>query len=215
MIYQFLNKIVFSFLFLSLQSCQIASMVTAQVEGELSFEKRDDWDYAGKVAPIVLIQQVRDENISPNWIGDPKRFQVIKIAALGQRSPLYFIFPAIGCPETGCRDDLRPLCNVSGACTYLAYIEEGDKYRKVFDRLFWSQGEGDFFKVSRQLKDRLPQCLELLGYDDFVLRDGLPPHREGQQFVSRYCFDKQKQEYALERLYLTRSSREIPKIQVN
>ncbi len=202
MIYRFLKKIAFSCLFLSLQSCQIASIVTAQVEGELNFEPRNDWDYAARVAPPRLIQQVRDENISPSWIGDPKRFQIIKVAALGQRSPLYFIFPAIGCPETGCRDDLRPLCNVSGACTYLAYIEEGGKYRKVFDRLFWTQGEGDFFQVSQQFKDGLPQCLELLGYDDFAWRDGLPPHQETQQFVSRYCYDTQKQEYILDRLYL-------------
>lgn len=185
-----------------LQSCQAIDTVTAQGEGELTFESRADWDYAARNTPPGMIQQVRQENISSDWIGDPKRFWVIKVQNLGLgQKPFYFIYPGIGCPDTGCNDYHQPLCG-SGGCTYLAYIEENGQYRRVFNQLFQAEGSfEEFFKVSRQLKDGLPACIELAGYDARSRYEGkLPQRGENQQFVSRYCYDGN--EYVLNRLYL-------------
>lgn len=206
MLIKTLAKLSFFFLCLNVQSCQIINVVTAQGEGELSFIAiKDTWEYAAKLAPPGLVEQVVKENIDPDWIGDPKRFQIIKIDQFGLKS-LYFIDPYIPCPQEGCKNQelwnsYHPLCGATGGCSYFLYIQENGQYRKLFGQLFWRQGEKDnFLKISRQVKDGLPTCLELIGFDGEVKLNGLPSHRDDQRFVSRYCYDGR--EYVLDRLYL-------------
>jgi hypothetical protein len=196
----FKNIFIFSLLGFLLQSCQSIDIVIAQSDGELNFEIHKNWDYAVKVTPPGMIEQVRKENIDSDWIGDPRRFPVLKIQNFAQKTPFYLISPTIECPERGCDMSYNlPLCGGSGGCTYLGYIEKNGVYKKVFDKLFWLQGS-DNPNVSKQLKEGLPACLELPGYDFEARERGLPQQKEDQRFVSRYCYNGKN--YVLNRLYL-------------
>jgi hypothetical protein len=202
-----MQKILGYFLFFTFffQGCQL---VTAKGEEELNFEVKNNWEYAAEVAPPNLMEQVLKDNLDPksNWVGDPKRFQVIKINYLGQKSPLYLIDPKIyyECPkDKGCNLDLLrlyyPFCGATGGCSYFAYIEENGTYRPVFQQLIWRLSANDFFKVSRQLYQGFPACFELTGYDSNTKLQGLPRIKEDQVFVSRYCYNGSQ--YILDKLY--------------
>ncbi len=177
---------------LGLQSCQLIDVVIAQSDQQLRFETKNEVKYAAEILPDEVIQQIKDENFEPNsnWIGDPRRFKVRKIQQLGQSKPLYYINPSIECPERGC--DMfyhTPMCGGTGGCTYLGYIEENGKYRKVFDKLFWLQGS-DSPQVSLQISSEgVPACFELPGYDWDSREKGLPSLSEGEIFMSRYCYN--------------------------
>jgi hypothetical protein len=190
----------------TLSSCHPLTAVVAQGEGELTFEAKNNWNYAAKVIPRSLIEQSRKDNIDPSWIGDPRRFQAIQVKNLGQKFPLYFIEPAIYCPEGGCQsqelfDLYHPRCNKSGGCAYFVYVEEKGAYRKVFDQQFWRQSTKDFLKVSHQLYQGVPACFELTGFDGDMWLQGLPEKASDQVFVSRYCYNGR--DYVLQNLYVT------------
>ncbi|NJK51119.1 hypothetical protein HC931_26140 [Candidatus Gracilibacteria bacterium] len=148
----------------TLQSCDLVAAVLAQ-GGELTLKAKDNWDYAAKVMPPELIKQVR-QNFEAHWIGDPKRFQAVKVQQFGQKSPLYFIDPYIPCPESGCTsqelyDLYHPGCNVSGGCLKFAYVQqENGTFRRVFEQLFYQQPTADdvFFEGFFSTRSRL-SCL--------------------------------------------------------
>ena len=184
---------------LGLQSCQVIDSVIAQNTGELIFERQDNWDYAAKVAAQELIQQVRNENIDEYWIGDPRRFLMIKVNEMFQKYPLYLVIPAIKCESDYCPRELhRPLCGVAARCSYFVYIEENGKYRKVWGHLFQRQGDTPLFKVSKQMKDGVPACLEMGGIDAETWLKERPEIGENEIFRSRYCYNGT--EYVLEKL---------------
>lgn len=196
-----------SFVFLltlpTLASCQLIAVVVAQSEGELFFEAKNNWDYAAKVLPPHLIEQSRKENLDPSWIGDPKQFRALKVKSLGQKSSLYFIEPAIYCPEEGCPtqelfDLYHPACNKSGGCSYWVYVEENGTYRKVFDQQIWRQSTKDFLKVSIKLEQGVPACFELTGVDGDSRSQNLRDIPNNQVFVSRYCYNGNQ--YVLQKL---------------
>lgn len=191
---KFFSSIIFLLIFPSLSSCHLITAVVAQGEGELTFEAKNNWDYAAKVVPLDLIKKSREEDLEPSWIGDPRQFQAIRVKNLGQKSSLYFIEPAIYCPEGGCPtqelfDLYHPACNKSGGCAYWVYVEENGRYRKVFDEQFWRQSTKDFLKVSHQLYQGVPACFELIGFDGDIWLKGLPEIADNQVFVSRYCYN--------------------------
>jgi hypothetical protein len=190
-----------------LQACDLVTAVFAAGEGELTFIAKKNWDYAAKVMPPELIEQVRRENIDETWIGDPRLFQAVKVQLFGQKFPLYFIDPYIPCPENGCAtqelDDLyHPLCTTFGGCQKLVYLQqENGTYRRVFYALFFQQAskKKGFLKVSNQLYQGLPACFLLVGFDDERRREGLT--FEGEFFVSQYCYNGT--EYVFQQLSVT------------
>ncbi len=168
-----------------LPSCQM-------VQGEESaFQAKPNWDYGANVAPQALLDQFRQENIDQEWIGDPKRFRVLKIQALGQKT-LYFVYPFIDCPENGCvtlqlRQLYQPLCNASGGCGYFVYAEENGKYRQVFHEVVWKQvDEGKFVQVSTIPFQGLPSCFKLGGFDG-DRRESIK--KINGVIVSQYCYN--------------------------
>lgn len=201
MLSRFFKYITFISLISALPACQYIDTVVAQTEGQLTFEAKNNWNYAAKIAPTNFLEFFREKEIHSDWLGDPRRFQMMKINKVGQKYPMYLLDPSVDCPETGCRRDHRPFCG-TGGCSYFIYIEEEQgKYRKVFEKLFRAEGALDnFFKVSRQMKDGLPACIELNGidYDTYSKK---PTNRdvEREMFVSRYCYNGRQ--YLLNRLY--------------
>lgn len=154
-----------------------------------NFVNREDWQYAAKVAPSGLMEQVAKDNIKAAWLGDPNRMKVLEIQVPNQKSPLYLIDSRVQyeCPPIGCDPTLDPLCKSSG-CAYLGYIHENKAYRRIFAQYFESSltPDVDFLRVSKQLNQGLP-CLEF--------RE-LPKPKTGRVQVSQYCFDEQQ--YLLE-----------------
>ncbi|NJQ97790.1 MAG: hypothetical protein HC784_09480 [Hydrococcus sp. CSU_1_8] len=203
--------VTFWLLLPTLQSCDLVAAVLAQ-GGELTLKAKDNWDYAAKVMPPELIKQVR-QNFEAHWIGDPKRFQAVKVQQFGQKSPLYFIDPYIPCPESGCTsqelyDLYHPGCNVSGGCLKFAYVQqENGTFRRVFEQLFYQQPTADdvFLKVSSQLDRGYPACFEMAGFDDERRRQGLPETGQHQVFVSRYCYNGQ--DYVFQQMFVVPSKR--------
>lgn len=196
---QFYKILSFILAIASLQACQTIDTVIAQSEGQLTFEVKDNWDYAAKVAPDELIQQVRDENIDDSWIGDPRRFSMIKVKNLAQKHPLYLVEPSVRCESNYCPKEYhRPLCG-SGGCSYFIYLEENGQYRKVFAKLFRREGSEALFKISSQIKDGVPACIELSGIDDYTYYHNRPPRGEDSIYRSRYCYNGR--EYILNKLY--------------
>lgn len=194
-----LQKIALLTSILGLQSCQTIDTVIAQNTGELTFERQDNWAYAAKVAPKELIQQVRTENIDEYWIGDPRRFLMIKVNEMGQKYPLYLVIPAVKCESDYCPRELhRPLCGAAGRCSYFVYIEENGKYREVWGKLFQRLGDTPLFKVSKQMKDGVPACLEMGGIDDETEYRRRTERKNGEIFRSRYCYNGS--EYVLDKL---------------
>ncbi len=197
----YLKKVGLITIFLGIQSCQVIDVVIAQSQTELQFETKNDVKYAAEVLPDEVIQQITDENLDPEygWLGDPRRFKVTKIQQLGQSKPFYYIIPKVECFKTSCdRFYHFPLCGGSGRCTYLGYIEENGKYRRVFKQLFLMQGS-ELPRVSLQISSEgVPACFELPGYDWDSREKGLPSLSEGQIFMSRYCYNGT--EYTLNKL---------------
>ncbi len=188
-----MKKIGIIFLSLILQSCQVIDVVIAQSSSELQFETKNDVKYAAEVLPDEIIEQITKEISGPNsnWIGDPRRFKVRKIQQLGQSQTFYYINPMLDCPEWGCDPSYHtPFCGMNG-CNYYGYLEENGKYRQVFHQLFQLQGSYSP-RVSRQLKDGVPACFELPGYDRNSSEKGLPELKEDQIFKSRYCYNGTK-----------------------
>ena len=193
------TKLLIIVTILGLTSCTPLDTVIAQSSGELMFEIQDNWDYAAKVAPTELIQQVRSENIDKYWIGDPRRFLMIKVKYMGQKSSLYLVIPAVKCESDYCPSELhRPLCGAAGRCSYFVYIKENGKYRKVWGKLFQRQGDTPLFKVSKQMKDGVPACLEMGGIDAETWLKERPEIGENEIFRSRYCYNGT--EYVLDKL---------------
>ncbi|MEL4897404.1 hypothetical protein [Crocosphaera sp. Alani8] len=196
---QLLLKIAVASTILGLQSCQTIDAVIAQGSGELTFKTENQWEYAGEVAPIELSQQVKEENINDSWLGDPRRFSMIKVQYMGQKYPLYLVEPGIRCERDRCpREIHRPLCGVAARCSYFVYIEKDGEYRKVWGKLFQRQGDTPLFKVSRQMKDGVPACLEMGGIDAETWLNDRPQKGEDEIFRSRYCFNGK--EYVLTQL---------------
>lgn len=193
-------------LWLGLQSCGTMDAMIAQAEGRMTFKLKNDWQYAAKITPTGMMQEVVKTMLQGEWLGDPNRFSVLKIKEFGQEKALYFISPMIPCPEGGCAsqalfDLYRPTCGATGWCSYFAYVDEGDgTYRQVFRKHLLRRGGKDFLKVSAQLKDGLPACLELLAFDSEAHNRGLVHFEPETEFVvSRYCYNGE--EYTLKQIY--------------
>ena len=156
-----------------------------------NYTPRDNWDYAANVLPNSLMEQVTQEVVPEDWVGDPRRFAVIKVQQRGQRSPIYLINPSLtrldGCPPAGCPSDLSQLSPLCGevVCQYFVYIEKNGQYREIFGSSIpkYLPPEYPFFRVSRELTNGLP-CLEF-AY--------LPERQDPEAVaVSRFCYEGQK-----------------------
>lgn len=165
------------------------SAALTQVDSELKFEVKDNWQYAAKVAPSGLMQQVANENLKGDWLGDPNRMQVIKIQLPKQVSPLYLINSRVQyqCPPIGCDPSLDPLCGSAG-CAYFGYVQSKKSYHRVFAQYLKSSLPPgvNFLRVSNQLVKGFP-CLEF--------RE-MPKLTTNKIRVSQYCFNGQQ--YSLE-----------------
>ncbi|NJK51325.1 hypothetical protein HC931_27390 [Candidatus Gracilibacteria bacterium] len=158
----------------SLMACQ--SVTATLGSDELSYELRDDWNYAVKVVPAALMEKIAQNDVPSDWSGDPRRFAAIAILQKGQKTPLYLIEPSLlrldGCPQRGCSAELlaqrSPFCGEI-ACLYFAYLEENGRFSKVFEEYIpkYLPPNYPFFRVSKQLNHGLP-CLEFAFLPDRI-----------------------------------------------
>lgn len=163
-------------------------LALSQTPESLSFEIRNDWQYAAKSAPQHLMKQVAEENVEDEWLGDPNRMKIAKVNLPQQKSALYLIDTRVQyeCPPIGCDPALDPLCDRSG-CTYLGYIQSGKSYRRVFSERLKSAltPEKNFLGVSQQLIEGMP-CLEFHEQTESAA---------DQLSVRHYCFNGEKYDF--------------------
>ncbi len=190
-----LRILLVAFLIFLLNGC---SLVSATDDYRAVFS--EDFDYAARVLPDALITQVREENVSDKWMGDPKRFSSYKHSPMGSQT-IYIISPNIHCPdEEACPTFsttsplYKPTCG-SGGCHYTIYVEEGrNKYRQVFAQLLNFQVKRGtqipIFKIDNQYREGLPTCFELQGFDGELkfAHQRLRALGDGD-IISRYCYN--------------------------
>jgi hypothetical protein len=130
-------------------------------------QKTNVWDFAARVMPDALSQQVKRESLDPDWIGDPRRFTAVKYSKDG--SEFYLVWTNTDCPREGVCDPLyhRPTCGATGYCQFVGYAKRGDHYGQVFatyvaQQLPFAKG---FSSISDKWISGVPECLTLVGID--------------------------------------------------
>lgn len=184
--------------------CTGCQLVTAQ--GEMIFKEINNWQDLGEIAPN-LVTEIRKIPLLDNWVGDPKKMQVLKIDNFGQKNSLYLVNTTVGYPngiETvndEMDDYYRPLCNMAGECSFLIYKKTEKGYALVFNEqlAFTNRNSNTDFLFTNTLYQGYPQCFEALGYDQVRRSQQQVPVGDGQ-LVSRYCYNGS--EYQFERIYL-------------
>lgn len=143
------------------------------------------WQYALHSAPLGLMEQVEAE-FPPEVAINPNRMKVLHVQQPNQSIPLYIINSRLQyeCPPTGCSDAANPLCGWKGTCTYFAYLQERNSYRRVlrdeFNPFFPPEVKEPFLSLS----DRPIQGLPCLRFSE--MRSSM-----SAQEISRrmFCYD--------------------------
>ena len=82
------------------------------------------WSLAEEVAPLPLLSQMMQDNLSPTFPVDPGQMQMWKVQVAGQRQPLYQIDSHVK------GSDMQPLCGAIG-CAFFAYIPQNTGFQRV------------------------------------------------------------------------------------
>ena len=82
------------------------------------------WRLAQEVAPLPLLSQMMQDNLSPTFPVDPGQMQIWKVQVAGQRQPLYLVDSRVEGRE------MQPLCGAIG-CAFFAYIPQNIDFQRV------------------------------------------------------------------------------------
>lgn len=82
------------------------------------------WQLAQDVAPLPLLSQMMQDNLSPTFPIDPGQMQMWKVQIARQRQPLYLVDSRVEGSET------QPLCGAIG-CAFFAYIPQDTGFQRV------------------------------------------------------------------------------------
>ncbi|MBE9136951.1 hypothetical protein IQ254_07005 [Nodosilinea sp. LEGE 07088] len=82
------------------------------------------WQSAQEVAPLALLSQMMQDNLSPTFPVDPGQMQMWKVQVAGQRQPLYLVDSRVEGSET------QPLCGAIG-CAFFGYIPHDIGFHRV------------------------------------------------------------------------------------
>ncbi|MBE9110331.1 hypothetical protein IQ273_13000 [Nodosilinea sp. LEGE 07298] len=82
------------------------------------------WRLAQEVAPLPLLSQIMQDNLSPTFPVDPGQMQIWKVEVAGQRQPLYLVDSRVEGSET------QPLCGAIG-CAFFGYIPQDTGFQRV------------------------------------------------------------------------------------
>ena len=82
------------------------------------------WQLAQDVAPLPLLSQMMQDNLSPTFPVDPGQMQMWKVQVAGQRQPLYLVDSRVEGSET------QPLCGAIG-CAFFGYIPYDIGFQRV------------------------------------------------------------------------------------
>ncbi|PSR19306.1 hypothetical protein C8255_02800 [filamentous cyanobacterium CCP3] len=82
------------------------------------------WRLAKEVAPLPLLSQMLQDNLSPTFPVDPGQMQMWRVQVTGQRQPLYLVDSRVEGSET------QPLCGAIG-CAFFGYIPQDSSFQRV------------------------------------------------------------------------------------
>lgn len=82
------------------------------------------WRLAQEVAPLPLLSQIMQDNLSPTFPVDPGQMQMWKVQVAGQRQPLYLVDSRVEGIE------IQPLCGAIG-CAFFGYIPQDIGFQRV------------------------------------------------------------------------------------
>ena len=82
------------------------------------------WQLAQEVAPLPLLSQMMQDNLSPTFPVDPGQMQMWKVQVAGQRQPLYLVDSRVE------GRDMQPLCGAIG-CAFFGYIPQDGGFQRV------------------------------------------------------------------------------------
>ncbi|MBE9137385.1 hypothetical protein IQ254_09215 [Nodosilinea sp. LEGE 07088] len=82
------------------------------------------WRLAQEVAPLPLLSQLMQDNLSPTFPVDPGQMQIWKVQVAGQRQPLYLVDSRVKNSET------QPLCGAIG-CAFFGYTPKDTGFQRV------------------------------------------------------------------------------------
>ena len=82
------------------------------------------WRLAQEVAPLPLLSQMMQDNLSPTFPVDPGQMQMWKVEVAGQRPPLYLVDSRVEGSVT------QPLCGAIG-CAFFGYIPQDTGFQRV------------------------------------------------------------------------------------
>ena len=82
------------------------------------------WRLAQEVAPLPLLSQMIQDNLSPTFPVDPGQMQIWKVQVAGQRQPLYLVDSRVE------ESEMQPLCGAIG-CAFFGYIPNGGSFHRV------------------------------------------------------------------------------------
>ena len=82
------------------------------------------WRLAEEVAPLPLLSQMMQDNLSPTFPVDPGQMQMWKVQIARQRQPLYLVDSRVEGSKT------QPLCGAIG-CAFFGYIPQDIGFQRV------------------------------------------------------------------------------------
>ena len=82
------------------------------------------WRLAQEVAPLPLLSQMMQDNLSPTFPVDPGQMQMWKVQIARQRQPLYLVDSRVEGSE------MQPLCGAIG-CAFFGYIPHEGGFQRV------------------------------------------------------------------------------------
>ncbi|WP_275336868.1 hypothetical protein [Nodosilinea sp. PGN35] len=82
------------------------------------------WRLAQEVAPLRLLSQMMQDNLSPTFPVDPGQMQMWKVQVAGQHQPLYLVDSRVEGSER------QPLCGAIG-CAFFGYIPQDNSFQRV------------------------------------------------------------------------------------
>jgi hypothetical protein len=82
------------------------------------------WQLAHDMAPLPLLSQMMQDNLSPTFPVDPGQMQMWKVQVAGQRYPLYLVDSRVKGIE------MQPLCGAIG-CAFFGYTPQDAGFQRV------------------------------------------------------------------------------------
>jgi len=159
---------------------------------QVNAQQLGKWDFAARVMPDGLSQQVKKETMASDWIGDPRRFKAIKYVK--SDGEFYLVWTNTDCPEKGCLEFYhRPTCGAGGQCQFVGYAKRGDRFERVFETYLLQQLPFDkgFSTVTESWIDGVPQCFTLAGVDT----EKSPKQSAKPMGLVTYCFNQTEKQF--------------------